>query len=85
MDLQLPMQSVTITTKLWVQILLMGGILDTTLKIVSDLRQVSGFPPGTLFSPTNKTIRHDITEILLKVALKTIIHSLISIFELNQV
>jgi hypothetical protein len=63
----------------------MGGILDTTLKIVSDLRQVSGFPPGTLFSPTNKTIRHDITEILLKVALKTIIHSLISIFELNQV
>ena len=85
MDLQLPMQSVTITTKLWVQILLMGGILDTTLKIVSDLRQVSGFPPGTLFSPTNKTIRHDITEILMKVALKTIIHSLISIFELNQV
>ena len=57
----------------------MGDILDTTLKIVSE------FFPGTLFSLTNKTIRHDIAEILLKVALKTIIHSLISIFELKQV
>jgi hypothetical protein len=39
----------------------------------SDLRQVGGFPPGTLVSFTNKTYLHDITEILLKVALTTII------------
>jgi hypothetical protein len=29
------------------------------------------FPSGTLFSSTNKTDRHDITELLLKVALNT--------------
>jgi hypothetical protein len=46
---------------------------------VSDLRQVSGFPgrsvgffPGTPVSSTNKTDHHNITEILLKVALNTI-------------
>jgi hypothetical protein len=32
------------------------------------------FSPGTLVSSTNKTDRHDITEILLKVALNTITH-----------
>jgi len=32
------------------------------------------FSPGTLVSSTNKTDRHDITEILLKVALHTINH-----------
>jgi hypothetical protein len=30
--------------------------------------------PGTLISSTNKTDRHDITEILLKMALNTISH-----------
>jgi len=30
------------------------------------------FPPGTPVSSTNKTDRHDITEILLKVAVSTI-------------
>jgi hypothetical protein len=39
------------------------------IKFVSDLRQVGGFSPGTPVSTTNKTDRHDITEILLKVAL----------------
>ena len=39
------------------------------LKIVSDLRQVVGFFPVSF---TNKPDRHDITEILLKVALNTI-------------
>jgi len=40
------------------------------LNFVSDLRQVGGFFfPGTPVSSTNKTDRHDITEILLKVAL----------------
>jgi hypothetical protein len=38
---------------------------------VSDLWQVSGFQ-GTLVSSTNKTDHHDITEILLKVALNTL-------------
>jgi hypothetical protein len=36
------------------------------IKVVSDLR------PDTPVSPTNKTDRHDITEIVLKVALNTI-------------
>jgi hypothetical protein len=35
------------------------------------LRQVSDFSPGTPVSSTNKTYLHDITEILLKVALNT--------------
>ena len=41
------------------------------IKFVSDLQQVSGFSPGSLISSTSKTDRHDITEILLKVALNT--------------
>jgi hypothetical protein len=40
-------------------------------RLVSDLRQVK-FSPGTSVFSTNKTDRHDITEILLKVALNTI-------------
>jgi hypothetical protein len=45
-----------------------------TLKmtIVSGLRQVGGFSPGTPVSFTSKTDRQDIFEILLKVALSTI-------------
>jgi hypothetical protein len=46
------------------------------IKFISDLRQVGGFRPGTPVSSTNKTDRHDITEILLKVALNTIILTL---------
>ena len=42
------------------------------IKFVSDLRQVGGFSPGPPVSSTNKTYLHDITEILLKVALNTI-------------
>ena len=42
------------------------------IKFVSDSRQDGGFSPGTLVSSTNKTDRKDITEILLKVAIKTI-------------
>jgi hypothetical protein len=41
-----------------------------------DLEEIAAagrwFSPGTLVSSTNKTDRHDITEILLKVALNTI-------------
>jgi len=42
------------------------------IKFVSDLRQVDGFPHVLRFPPTNKTDRHDITEISWKVALNTI-------------
>jgi len=42
------------------------------MKFVGDLRQVGGFSLGTLVSSTNKTDRHKITEILLKVALNII-------------
>ena len=44
------------------------GVLDTTL---CD-KVCQWFSPGTQISPTNKTDRHDITEILLKVASNTI-------------
>ena len=48
------------------------GVQHYVIKFDSDLRQVDGFSPGTPVSYTNKTDRHDITEILLKVALNTI-------------
>ena len=56
--------------KLWVLILLRQGILDTTLcdKICLWLVASRWFSPGTPFSSTNETDRHEITEILLKVA-----------------
>jgi hypothetical protein len=39
------------------------------MKFVSDLQQVSAeFSPGTSVSSTDKTDRHDMTELLLKVA-----------------
>jgi hypothetical protein len=46
-----------------------NSIQHYMIKFVSDLRQVGGF---SSVSSTNKTDRHDITEILLKVALNTI-------------
>ena len=69
------MQSVPITAKVvssnpvhgevhWIQ--------HYAIKFVSDLRQVGGFSPGTAVSSANKTDRHDIAEILLKVALNII-------------
>jgi hypothetical protein len=39
---------------------------------VSDLQQVCGFTPGPPVCFTNKADRHNIAEILLKVALNTI-------------
>jgi hypothetical protein len=42
------------------------------IKFVSDLQKVSGFFSGTPVSSTNETDHHDITKILLKVALNTI-------------
>ena len=48
------------------------SIQHYVIKFISDLRQVSDFFPFTLVSSTNKTDRHDITEILFKVVLNTI-------------
>ena len=50
------------------------GVLDTTLceKVCQRLATDRWFSPGTPVSSPNKTDRHDITEILLKVALNTI-------------
>ena len=61
LDLQLPMQSVPIITRVY-------SIQHYVIKMVSDLRQVGSF----LRLPLNKTDRHDKTEILLKVTLNTI-------------
>ena len=48
------------------------SIQNYLIKIVSDSRQVGGFSQGTPVSSINKADRHDITEIVLKVALNTI-------------
>jgi hypothetical protein len=48
------------------------SIQHYVIKFVSDLRQVGGFLRVLRFSPKNKTDRHNITEILMKVALNTI-------------
>jgi hypothetical protein len=47
------------------------GVLDTTLcdKVFQRLATGRWLSPGTLITSTNKTDRHDITEILLKVAI----------------
>jgi hypothetical protein len=47
----------------------MYSIQHYVIKFVRDFRQIGGF---LAVSATNKTNRHDITEILLKVALNTI-------------
>ena len=47
------------------------SIKHYVIKFVSDFRQVGWFSPGTPVFSTNKTDRHNITEILLEVALST--------------
>ena len=74
MDLQLPLQSVHITTKVVSSHPVHGEVYSIqhyVIKFVSDLRQVSGFTPDTPVSSMNKTDCHDVTEMLLKVALNT--------------
>ena len=72
------MQSVYTTANLWVRIPLRRGVLDTTLcdKVCQCLATGRWFSPLTPVSSTYKTDRHEITEILLKVALNTINHKL---------
>jgi len=48
------------------------SIQHYVIKIVSNLRQIGGFSPSTPVSFLNKTDRHGITKILLKVALNNI-------------
>ena len=59
---------------LWVRIPLRKGALDTTFcdKVYQWLATGQWFSPGTPVSSINKTDRHDIAEILLKVVLNTI-------------
>jgi hypothetical protein len=73
-------KQVPITTNLWDRIPLRRGVLDTTLcdKVCQWLATGRSFSPGTLVSSTNKTNRHDITDILLKVVLNTMPQTLIS-------
>ena len=67
LDLQLHVQSVSITTNVGEEY----SIQHYEIKFVSDLRQVGGFPRVLRFSPPIYFDRHDITEILLKVMLNT--------------
>ena len=48
------------------------GVQHYVIKFVSDLRQVNGFLPGPPVSFNNKSDCHNITELLLKVALNNI-------------
>ena len=74
MDLQLPMQTVPITTNVVKSKPGQARCTHTTLfdKVCQRLTTCGWFSLGTPFSYTNKTDLHDIIEILLKVALNTI-------------
>ena len=61
----------------------MYSIQHYVITFVSDLQQVRGFCPCTPVFPTNKTDRHDITEILLKVALSAITLTIIDFRLIN--
>ena len=79
LDLQLPVQWVSITTKVVSLNPTPGEVYSIqhyVIKFVSDLRQVSDFLRGTAVYSTNKTDCHDIIEILLQVALNTITKTL---------
>jgi len=75
LDLQLPMQSVYITTEDVSYNLTHGDVSSIPFYIKachgSDLRQVDGFLCALWFPPPNKTDCHDITDILLKRAFRT--------------
>ena len=83
------MVSVPITTKLVSSNPERGEVYSIqhyVIKFVSDLRQVGGFlSRGTPISSTNKTDRHDITEILLKVAFNSTIQSTQTVKQIYQI
>ena len=72
LDIQLHMQLVHINTEVVSLNPAHNSIQHYMIKSVSDLWQVSVFLQGTAASSTNKTDHHNITEILLKMALSTI-------------
>ena len=75
LDLQLSVQAVPIITKVVSSNPVHGEVCSIqhyVIKFVSDLQQVSGFLQVLRFPPPIKTDRHDIAEILLKVALNII-------------
>ena len=79
--LQLPMQSMSVITNVVSSNPAHGEVYliqHYVIKIVSDLRQDGGFLRVLRFPPINKTDRHDITEILLKMALNNITTTLYS-------
>ena len=65
LDLQLPMQSVPITTNV-------VSLNPAHGEVYSIQHDVIKFVNDSMYSSTNKTDNHDITKILLKVALNTI-------------
>ena len=72
---QLPMQSVPISLSpliLWVRITIRARHTTLCDKVCQWLETGRWFSPGTPASSTNKTDLHDITEILLKMALSAI-------------
>jgi len=75
LDLQLPVQLVHIITNVVSSNPVhdeVYSILRYVIQFASELRQVGVFFNWTPVSATNKTDCHDITEILLKVAVNTI-------------
>jgi hypothetical protein len=84
--LQLPVQSMSITTDILSSNPAHGKVYSIqhyVIKFVSDFQQVSGFLQVLWFSSTNKTDRHDITEILLKVTFNTITRTLTPYYRQN--
>jgi hypothetical protein len=75
LDIQIPVQSVLIPLTLWVRIPLRRDVLHATLcdKACQWLVTCRRFSFGTPVSSTNKTDRHDITEMLLQVTLNSIL------------
>ena len=71
MDLQLHVQSIPIATK----VVSSNPIHDEVYLIQRYVINLSVTCDSTPISSTNETDRHDITEILLKVALSTISHN----------
>ena len=73
LDLQLLVQSVPLTTNAMVSNPVHSQVYSTqhyvTMFVSDSVALCRQFSPGTLVSPINKTDCHDITEILLKVAL----------------
>ena len=73
LDIQLHMQLVPINTEVVSLNPAHNSIQHYMIKFVSGLqRQVSVFLQGTAASSTNKTDHHNLTEILMKMALSTI-------------